>query len=86
MESKDSDSRLVSSLENDLEYVGRRVSTNVDVPGNIPKKKYFQFWEELKAPDCVLKTLVEGYELFVHTLPPPSFEKTMLVLFVTWNL
>ena len=56
VEFEDSDSRLFSSLENNLEYVGRRLSTNVDVPGNIHMKKYFQFWkEELKAPDFVLK-------------------------------
>ena len=30
---------LAHSLENKLEYVGRRLTTNVDVPGNIHKEQ-----------------------------------------------
>ena len=56
------DAVLAHSLENELEYVGRRLTTNVDVPGQIHKLHFRRFWkEEIKAPEFVLKTLEEGY-------------------------
>ena len=57
----ESDAALVGSLENHLQYEGRRLTTNVDVPGNIHKQKFRSFWRDvLKDPDFVLKTLEEG--------------------------
>ena len=38
------DSKLVSSLENQTEYVGRRLSTNTSVPGNIHQPRFREFW------------------------------------------
>ena len=73
---QESDAALVSSLENQLQYEGRRLTTNMDVPGNIHKQKFRNFWlDMLKAPEFVLKTLEEGYKLPFHTLSPESFEK-----------
>ena len=67
---------LAHSLENELEYVRRRLTTNVDVPGNIHKEQYRQFWrEEIEAPEFILKTLEEGYELPFSSIPPPSFKQ-----------
>ena len=58
------DAVLAHSLENELEYVGRRLTTNGDVPGNIHKLHFRRLWKEvIKAPEFVLKTLEEGYEL-----------------------
>ena len=59
------DSQLVSSLENQTEYLGRRLSTNTSVPGNIHRPRYREFWEkELEAPQFVL-----GHP-FCRLLPP----------------
>ena len=70
------DSNVVSTIENQLEYFGRRLTTNVEVPGNIHRPKFFKFWKEvLKAPEFVLKTLSEGYSLPFSSIPPPSFER-----------
>ena len=75
MRFSEEDAALAHSLENELEYVGRRLTANVDVPGNIHKLQFCQFWkEEIKAPDFFLKTLEEGYELPFEFLPP-SFEQ-----------
>ena len=63
-------------LTNQLEYFGRRLTTNVEVPGNIHRPKFFKFWKvELQAPEFVLKTLSEGYSLPFTSIPPPSFER-----------
>ena len=70
------DSQLVSLLENQTEYLGRRLSTNTSVPGNIHRPRYREFWEkELEAPQFVLDTLSVGYSLPFSELPPPSFER-----------
>ena len=71
----ESDVSLVQSLSNDATYVGRKLTTDVSVPGNIHKSRFRKFWEnDLKPSDFVLKTLKEGYELPFDTIPPPSFE------------
>ena len=52
------DAKLVSLLENQLEYAGRRLTTNTDVPSNIHRPRFREFWtKELEAPDFVLETL-----------------------------
>ena len=56
--------------------MGRRLTTNVDVPGNIHKPHFRDFWpEELKASEFVMKTLEEGYELPFSSNPTPSFKQ-----------
>ena len=70
------DSQLVSSLENQTEYLGRKLSTNTSVPGNIHRPRFREFWEkELEAPQFVMDTLSVGYSLPFAELPPPSFER-----------
>ena len=70
------DLHLGTTLENELEYVGRRLTTNSSVPGSIHRDRYYQFWEkELEAPEFVLDTLKRGYSLPFSSEPPPSFEK-----------
>ena len=70
------DSQLVSSLENQTEYLGRKLSTNTSVPGNIHRPRFRKFWEEeLEAPQFVLNSLAVGYSLPFAELPPPSFER-----------
>ena len=43
IEFHEDDAVLAESLENELEYVGRRLTTNVDVPGNIHKPQFCLF-------------------------------------------
>ena len=72
----DSDYELVQSLTNDAEYVGRRLSTNVAVPGNIHKMQYRDFWKDvLKPSQLVMDTIEHGYSLPFKSIPPPSFER-----------
>ena len=71
----ESDVALVRTLTNDSSYVGRKLTTDTDVPGNIHKPKYREFWrDKLKPSDLVMRTIVEGYELLFESVPPPSFE------------
>ena len=66
----------LKTLKNELEYVGRRFTTNVDVPGNIHKPHFRDFWcEDLKASEFFMKTLEEGYELPFSSTPPPSLDQ-----------
>ena len=56
--------------------MGRRLTTDSSVPGNIHRDRYFDFWEkELESPQFVLDTLKNGYSLPFSSEPPPSFEK-----------
>ena len=67
---------LAKSLVNELEYVGRRLSTDIRVPGRIGDPKYFNFWkEDLGASDFILDTISGGYKFPFATVPPPSFCK-----------
>ena len=69
------DSHLVDELVNDSDYVGRKLSTNVSVPGNIGKPQFREFWlNKLKPSDLVKEVVTEGYKLPFKTIPPPSFE------------
>ena len=78
LEFGEEDANLASSLENQLDYVGRRLSTNTSVPGNIHRPRFREFWEkELEAPEFVVETLASGYSLpFTETPPPVSKETT----------
>ena len=67
------------TLENELEYVGRRLTTNSSVPANIHRDRFFKFWEEeLEAPQFVLDTLKNGYSLPFACEPLPASRRTML--------
>ena len=82
------DAHLEFTLVNELDYVGRKLTTNSSVPSNIHRDKFLKFWkEELEAPSFVIDTLVNGYSLPFASEPPPSFEKkTTLLLSRTCNL
>ena len=70
------DAHLGFTFVNELEYVGRKLTTNSCVPSNIHRDKFLKFWkEELEAPGFVIDTLVNGYSLPFESEPPPSFEK-----------
>ena len=72
----ESDRAMLESLVNDAEYVGRRLSTNCAVPGNISKPQFREFWEkEIKPSEKVLDIIRNGYSLPFRSLPPPSFER-----------
>ena len=74
-ECDDSDFNLVSNLSNEAEYIGRRLTTNTSVPGNIHRLKYRKYWQDvLKPSDLVWDTICNGYSLPFSSLPPPSFE------------
>ena len=81
LEFGEEDANLASSLENQLDYVGRRLSTNISVPGNIHRPRFREFWQkELEAPEFVIETLASGYSLpFTETLPPLVSKQTTRV-------
>lgn len=67
---------LATTLVNEAEYVGRRLSTDVRVPGRIGDPKYFNFWkDDLKAGKFILDTISEGYKFPFESIPPPNFCK-----------
>ena len=71
----DTDAKLVESIENEANYVGRRLVTNVEVPGNIHKESFRTFWEETLQPtEMVRDTVRRGYALPFREIPPPSHE------------
>ena len=77
----ESDRAMLESLVNDAEYVGRRLSTNCAVPGNISKPQYRDFWEnEIKPSDQVLDIIRRGYSLPFRCLPPLRLKEITGVL------
>ena len=49
------DLELGKTLVNEMDYVGRRLTTNNSVPANIHRDKFLPFWrDELEAPPFVL--------------------------------
>ena len=70
------DDHLGVTLANELDYVGRKLTTNNSVPCNIHREKYLEYWKsELEAPQWVIDQLVNGYSLPFISEPPESFEK-----------
>ena len=73
------ESGLAKSLVNESIYAGRRLSTDIRVPGRIGDPKYFDFWKnELKASDFILDTIQGGYKfpfasVLKHTNWIPDF-------------
>ena len=61
-------------LINESSYVGKKLSTDIRVPGSICNTKYYDYWKNvLKAPEFVLETLRNGYKIPLKQEPPPSF-------------
>ena len=58
-------------LVNEASYFGRKLVTDIRVPGRIGNEKFFSFWKnELKASDFVLDTISKGYKFPFHEIPP----------------
>ena len=54
----ESEKDVAKMLVNNAEYAGRKLSTNVRVPGRISDPKYFDFWKDtLLASDFILDTV-----------------------------
>ena len=69
------DATLVGSLELQGDYVGRRLTTNVSVPGNIHKSQFRDFWmHNLECSQLVKDTISDGYQLPFQEIPPDCFE------------
>ena len=76
VEFHESDRPMLEALVNDSNYVGRRLSTNISVPGSISKPQFRSFWKNVLKPSKEVMNIVEnGYKLPFETTPPPSFEK-----------
>ena len=72
----DSDEKgLANIMSNESSYVGKKLTTDVRVPGNICKPEFYNYWKKtLLAPEFVLETLRDGYKFPLSQTPPPSFE------------
>ena len=69
------DLALVESIRNEAKYEGRRLVTSAQVPANIHKVEYRDFWQNvLKPTDFVMNTIVDGYSLPFKELPPECHE------------
>ena len=63
-------------ISNEGDYIGRKLTTNVRVPGNPHKSRFRDFWlSEIKPSDLVLDTIENGYRLPFAQTPPRSFER-----------
>ena len=66
---------ILKTLQNDSLYVGRKLVTDIRVPGNIHKEEYRDFWiHDLKPSSFVVDVIESGYKLPFKEIPPPSFE------------
>ena len=66
---------VVDNLTNDAFYVGRKLSTNRKVPGNIHREEYQDFWMNKIKPSQMIKDVIEHkYRLPFSSEPPRSFE------------
>ena len=72
---KTGENKVVESLSNDAMYIGRKLTTNTKVPGNIHKMEYRNFWLNEIKPTNFVKDVVENkYKLPFSSIPPKSFE------------
>ena len=64
---------MYDELKNESALLNKPLSTNCQVPGNINKPRFYEFWQKvLKANDTVLKILKDGYKIpFIDGVPPP---------------
>ena len=66
---------ILKTLQNDSHYVGRKLVTDIRVPGNIHRDAYRDFWiHELRPSSFVMDVIETGYKLPFKENPPPSFE------------
>ena len=69
------DNHVIETLTNDSCYVGRKLSTNRNVPGNIHKQEYREFWRNKVKPSKLVMDVIENkYKLPFISEPPKSFE------------
>ena len=69
------DFALVESIQNEAKYEGRRLVTNVQVPGNIHRKEFRDFWQNVLKPTAfVMETIENGYSLPLREIPPECHE------------
>ena len=58
------DFALVESIKNEAKYEGRRLVTSVQVPGNIHRKEFRDFWKNVLKPTAfIMETIEKGYSL-----------------------
>ena len=70
------DDHLGDTLANEMDYIGRKLTTNTSVPCNIHRDKYLDYWKnELEAPPWVIDQLVNGYSLPFVSEPPEFWEE-----------
>ena len=68
------ESEVAKVLVNNACYAGKKLTTDVRVPGRIGRPEYFEFWRDtLNAPDFVLNVIKEGYKFPFEATPPASF-------------
>ena len=65
---------LSKEVKNESSILDKALSTNSDVPGNINKDKFYDYWTQVvKVSDNVARMLVTGYALqFKNGVIPPS--------------
>ena len=69
------DFALVESIQNEAKYEGRRLVTSVQVPGNIHRKEFRDFWKNVLKPTAfVMETIEKGYSLPFREIPPECNE------------
>ena len=76
IECHDSDEKLVESLSlsNDTVYIGRKLVTDIRVPGRVNKEEFRDFWvNELQPSQLLLDIILNGYKLqFKNGIEPPE--------------
>ena len=70
----DSEAHLAHELKNESSILEKPLSTNTDVPGNINKPEFLNYWiNVLKVDENFARFLITGYALkFKDGIPPPS--------------
>ena len=70
----ESELEVAKMLVNNSSYAGRKLSTDVRVPGRISDPKYYDFWENtLKANKFCLGIVKYGYKFPLISIPPKSY-------------
>ena len=70
---------LIKTLENESVYVGRKLTTDTRVPGNVHNQEFRKFWqEELKPNEYLFNIIQNGYRLPFKSLPPSHFSANNL--------
>ena len=75
MDCLEGENHIIENLSNDSCYIGRKLSTNRNVPGNIHKPEYREFWRnKVKPSKLVMDVIDHKYKLPFTSEPPRSFE------------